>query len=95
VRPVARTASNDTAAFWSPDGSKIAFTTDRGGNHEIFVMGADGGNARRLTTSPGIKRSAVWSPDGRRILFATEGEGDNALFVMDADGSNVTRIVPR
>jgi TolB protein len=41
----------------SPDGSQIIFTTDRDGNTEMYVMDADGGNQRRLTTTPGTREN--------------------------------------
>ncbi|MCK4394724.1 PD40 domain-containing protein, partial [Candidatus Bipolaricaulota bacterium] len=46
----------------SPDGSKIAFTSDRDGNPEIYVMNADGTNQQRLTNSLATDGSPVWSP---------------------------------
>ena len=45
---------------WSPDGSKIAFTTDRDGNDEIYVMNADGSNQTRLTNNEGDDISPSW-----------------------------------
>jgi Tol biopolymer transport system component len=78
---------------WSPDGSQIAFESDRDGNLEIYVMDADGSNARRLTFD-GIHNSIygrgiiAWSPDGSQIAFAS-GEG---IYVMAADGSNMRHL---
>ncbi len=46
------TASNEWAPEWSPDGTRIAFITDRDGNDEVYVMGADGSNPTRLTNTP-------------------------------------------
>ena len=50
---------------WSPDGRKIAFTTKRDGNFEVYVMNADGSGQRNLTRNPAPDRSPVWSP-GRK-----------------------------
>jgi TolB protein len=68
---------------WSPDGSKILFTTNRNGNAEIYVMAADGSTPVRLTTTPEDEASPVWSPDGSRIAFTANRE----IRVMNADGS--------
>ena len=42
--------AHDTRPIWSPDGSKIAFASDRNGNFDIFVMDKEGGNPKQLTT---------------------------------------------
>ena len=42
--------AHDTRPVWSPDGSKIAFTSDRNGNFDIFVMDKEGGSPKQLTT---------------------------------------------
>ena len=55
-------ASYDSVPDWSPDGSKIAFTSDRDGNLEIYVMDADGGNPINLTQNPASDEVAAWSP---------------------------------
>jgi Tol biopolymer transport system component len=94
IRRLTNNPGNDVMPAWSPDGTKIAFASVRGGvGREIFVMNADGSDQRRLTdlgTAPGFPD---WSPDGSRIVFhASRGGGEFALFVMDADGSNVRQL---
>lgn len=73
---------------WSPDGSRIVFSSGRDQNFEIYVMNADGSNQTRLTYNQGINQSPDWSPDGSRIAF----ESNHDIYVMDADGSNQTRL---
>jgi len=61
---------------WSPDGSKIAFMSDRdGGDIEIYVMNADGSHQTRLTNSPGRDAHPSWSPDGKNIYFQSPRDG--------------------
>ncbi|HXG08500.1 MAG TPA: hypothetical protein VNK04_01805 [Gemmataceae bacterium] len=60
---------DDVWGAWSPDGTKIAFTSNRDGNFEIYVMNADGTNQTRLTNSPGYDYQPTWSPDGTKIAF--------------------------
>jgi serine/threonine protein kinase/Tol biopolymer transport system component len=62
-------AADDTQPAFSPDGQQIAFRSEREGGG-LFVMGATGESARRLTDSG---YNPAWSPDGRRIVYATEG----------------------
>jgi TolB protein len=58
---------NDQAPRWSPDGRRIAFTSSRGGNFDVYVMDADGKNVTRITD-----HAANVSPDGRLVAFAAQ-----------------------
>ena len=87
-----RNPANDYSPEWSPDGSRIAFRTDRDGNHEIYVMDADGSHPVNLTRSASEDRSPAWSPDGSRIAFSSQRGEERDLFIMEADGSNVVRL---
>jgi dipeptidyl aminopeptidase/acylaminoacyl peptidase len=61
----------DSAPRWSPDGSQIAFLSDRdGGAPQLYVIPADGGEARKLTSLEKGAGAPAWSPDGARIAFA-------------------------
>ena len=75
----------------SPDGTKIAFMSNRDGNFEIYTMGADGSNQTRLTFE-GVNWDPIWSPDGTRILFNSNRDGKNDIFVMNSDGSSMINI---
>ena len=84
--------SNDEDPAWSPDGKKIAFTTDRDGNREIYVVNADGSDALRLTADTAADYEPAWSPDGARIAFVSERAGAPGIFVMNADGTAPVRL---
>ena len=75
--------------------AQIAFSSNRTGNFEIYVMDANGGNQRRLTNYRHTDGSPSWSPDSRRIAFTSTRDGtfgirgpDFEICVMDADGTN-------
>lgn len=87
-------APNNQFPRWSPDGASIAFTSDRDGDPEIYVMHADGSNPVRLTYAPGRDAHPFFSHDGKRIVFQSpraNGEDTN-IYLMDADGSNVVQL---
>ena len=68
---------------WSPDGKRIAFTSSRDGNYEIYLMDAGGGNVRNLTNHPAQDNYAAWSPDGRRLAFISNRDGAYNVYVTD------------
>ena len=82
----------DRSPAWSPDGKRLAFESLRDGNHEIYVMNADGSDQTNLTKNPASDRSPAWSLDGKRIAFDSDRDGDDEIYVMNADGSDVTRL---
>jgi dipeptidyl aminopeptidase/acylaminoacyl peptidase len=60
----------DTTPRWSPDGSSVAFLSDRDGKSQLFVIPANGGEPRKLTDLPDGAGTPVWSPDSLAIAFA-------------------------
>lgn len=82
------------APAWTPDGTRIAFASDRDGNWEIYDVGPDGAGLRRLTNDPAEDLAPVYAPDGRTIVFASDrGGGDDLhLFSMNVDGTGARRI---
>ena len=77
----------------SPDGSKMAFVTDRDNNLEIYDANIDGTNQRNLTNSSFADDQPMFSPDGNELLFiSNRGNGSLDILVMNADGSNVRSV---
>jgi Tol biopolymer transport system component len=72
-----------TPAF-SPDGTKIAFTSNLSGNYEIHAMNADGSSQKRLTRKAALESSPGWSPDGKKIAFMSDRDGDEDIYTMKA-----------
>src|SRR5215204_5639284 len=87
--------SNNTAVDihpdWSPDGTKIAFASDRAGSYQVYVMNADGSEQTRLT-NPAFGYQPSWSPDGTEIAFSSSRDGNSEIYVMNADGSEQSRL---
>ncbi|HZG52880.1 MAG TPA: protein kinase, partial [Pyrinomonadaceae bacterium] len=84
--------TNEIAHDWhpdySPDGTRIAFASNRDGATEIYVMQADGSGVRRLTFNTTEDDCPAWSHDGQKIAFQSRRDGQMEVYVMDADGSN-------
>jgi len=77
-------------ATWSPDGKRIAFTSGRSGNREIWLMRLSDRSVRRLTDHPGWDDEPAWSPDGKYIAYVSDcGSRDSTrnIWVMKANGS--------
>lgn len=73
-------------------GDLIAFTSERDGNADIYVMNIDGSQQRRLTDDPAYDAWPSWSPDGTQIAFVSDRSGNPDIYVMDADGGNVRQL---
>jgi Tol biopolymer transport system component len=71
---------------WSPDGTRLAFHSDRGGNVDIWMVNVDGSGLTRLTEDPGDDRYPAWSPDGRTIAYTSDRSGNEDVWVMDVSG---------
>jgi Tol biopolymer transport system component len=78
--------ADDTYPSPSPDGTRIAFQSDRAGSQDIWLVDVDGNGLRRLTTHPTLDETPVWSPDGRSIVFASARAGERDVFEVPADG---------
>jgi Tol biopolymer transport system component len=78
---------------YSPDGSNIAFESNRSGSPEIWVSDAGGGNARALTNlQVAVTGSPRWSPNGDAIAFDSIAGGELAVYVVNAGGGEPQRI---
>ena len=71
--------------FWSPDGQKIAFLTQRDDNQEIYVMDSDGRNQLNLSNHKAKDYSPAWAPDSTTIAFVSERDGNKEIYIIDAD----------
>jgi dipeptidyl aminopeptidase/acylaminoacyl peptidase len=71
----------------SPDRTRLAFSSDRAGSYDLYLMDADGGNLQRLTTDPGREAEPVWTPDGSRLVYTVTRQGAQPqLYSLRPDG---------
>lgn len=88
-------SAQDVMPKFSPDGSTVAFASNRSGNWDIYVMPVAGGNAVRLTDSPGHELHPSWSPDGSQLAFCRLGEvsGQWELWMTSAMNSGIAHFL--
>lgn len=77
---------------WSPDGRWIAFDSNKGGQRDIYVVSAEGGAARRLTTEPSQDVRPSWSRDGRWVYFGSNRSGDWQVWKVLAEGGRALQV---
>lgn len=82
----------DYSPAWSPDGATIAFSSNRNGDADIFVMNTDGSDIRQITFDESNEDTQAWSPDGSKLAFCSDRDGGKDVFVMDADGSEWVKL---
>ena len=78
----------------SPDGTRLAFTSDRFGNDEILLLSLEQKDAEavRLTWDQGENCSPSWSPDGKKLAFASRRNGQSDLYVVEVDSGREQRL---
>lgn len=82
----------DVLAEYSPDGTSLAFVSDRSGNFDIWIMDPDGSNPIQLTSDQSRDLNPTWSSDGKHILFFSDRD-PAGLWAMRSDGSEQSPIL--
>jgi TolB protein len=84
---------NTFSPAWSSDGSRLAFSSSRSGDPEIYTSDANGFGLRRVTSFRGPDVSPTWNPKtNSQIAWCSGRTGLPQIYTMDADGSNVQRL---
>ena len=86
--------SNNMSPKISPDGSQIAYLSNRDGNQEVYVMNFDGSNQKRLTRNRVEEWGPAWSTDGSKVFFSSQNvHGFYDLYKVNKDGSSIKKIL--
>jgi tricorn protease len=88
IKRITANKARDVYPRFSPDGKWIAFSSDRNGNFDVFIVPSEGGNARQLTFHSADDTVLGWTPDSRAVLFASSRGDDfmGKLYTVSIDG---------
>jgi tricorn protease len=96
ARPLTMHRAHDILPAISPDGESVAFTSNRHGSYDVYVIPARSGKPQRLTFDSAGDMVCGWSPDGKHVLFAStrspEFPRGYELYTVPAEGGRVRRI---
>ncbi|MGE5277223.1 MAG: LpqB family beta-propeller domain-containing protein, partial [Acidobacteriota bacterium] len=88
ARWITRGRSSDREPTYSPDGQRLLFASDRGGNLDIWEITLANGALRRLTDDPAEDWDPALSPDGKRLVWSSNRSGHFEIWTADPDGSD-------
>jgi len=91
--PAGTAGGSNQSPAWSADGSKLAFSSSRSGDSEIWVSDASGANLHKITSFKGPDVAPAWNPKTNAQLAWVSGRtGLPQIYTMDQDGANVQRM---
>jgi TolB protein len=77
---------------WSPDGRRLAFTSFKDGNPDIYLQDLESGKTEKLVSYPGLNLPGSWSRDGARLLVTLSREGSPGIYDMNVGNKLLQRI---
>jgi len=91
--PGGATGGANQSPSWAPEGNRIAFSSSRSGDPEIWVANLDGSNMHRITFFAGPDVAPTWNPKtGTQIAWVSGRTGLPQIYIMDQEGANIQRM---
>jgi Tol biopolymer transport system component/serine/threonine protein kinase len=91
---VLASSREDSRGAWSPDGSRIAFNSDRGGEMNLWVRDLTDGEERRITRGPGGDYQPNWSPDGNHLAFFSSRRHNPGIWAVEIVSGRLRALSP-
>jgi Tol biopolymer transport system component len=85
---------DDADPAWSPDGSRLAYVSNRSGDYQVWALDLAGRARRQVTTAAGDAMTPIWQPSGKNIVFVRNSWWQQTLCVVPASGGDQRTIIP-
>jgi hypothetical protein len=86
--PILVDNASNIQAVLSPDRTKVAFSSNRATNYDLYLMDSDGRNLQRLTSNPGNEGEPAWTPDGQRIVYTASTGSTTQIASISVEGTD-------
>ncbi len=95
LRQLTSDPANEVMPVFSPDGSRVAFASDRSGDWDIYIVDVKGGQPVQITDSPADEIHPSFSRDGRQLVYCTSGSqsGQWEMVIVDLDNTAIKRFI--
>ena len=94
ARQLLMTNSHCMQPVWSPEGTKIAFASDKGGNFDIWSLSLENWDLKQLTKDTHLDTSPAWSPDGHNVAFVSARTGKSMIWTIDLKTEKLKMLSP-
>lgn len=91
-RQLTKGPDNDQWPRFSPDGSKIAYFSNKNKNNDIFMLDLKTGKTEQITKSDKNDHFHNWSPDGKSLVFCSERSGNRDIWIIDLESKQKTQV---
>ena len=92
--PLVLSAARDRHPAWSPNGKKLAFSSDRGGRPDIWITDLESHDTVQLTKDSASAVSPAWSPDGNEIVYVSTASGHSELMIANVETRATRKVLP-
>ncbi len=91
-RGVSRNGSINLSPAWSPDGTRVSYTSYRDNNPDLWVTNLETGRHEKVCAHPGLNSGGEWSPDGKELVLTLSKDRDSEIYAIDPEGSILRRL---